>query len=217
MHEDMICYVKDFFEKHDEYVTDLPEKLPFRSRFKHVMRVYGWAERILAAETGADAEVVLIAAIFHDIGKGVDKNRPHALVSAEMCRHYLQEKNYQPDFIERVCSAIRNHSSKSNTDIPMPIEDSILIDADMLDESGALSVLWDSMTVALEKDPSYDKVYKRTIQNYIKSSRSISLFRTSAGKKYYCERIQFIKSFADSLEYEFAAPSCYLQYIKKGG
>lgn len=202
----MISYVRDFLKRNDEYATDLPERLMFRKKFDHVMRVYKWAQRLLEKEKG-NAGVVYTAAIFHDIGKSLNKAVPHAVTSAKMCYDYLKANNYDEAFIARVVSAVSNHSSKKAIDLDMPIEDKILIDADILDETGALCVLWDSMSIAIEPFPSYEEVYNRNLESYSELIKNKKLFRTNYGSKLYAERLDFFKLYLKNLEYELGLNS----------
>lgn len=201
MYEEMIKYVKYILQNTDANAVRLCAKFPFRSRFEHTMRVYKWAMRINAAENG-DAEILSIAAIFHDAGKGTHSEKPHAVIGAEICEAYLKSIDYPEDRRIRVVKAISLHSSKSRTNLDLSLEDKILMDADMLDEVGALAVLWDSMATALGSEPGYFKAYERHLKFYKNLKNHQRLLKTEEGARLYAERLDFLKLFIENLAYE---------------
>ena len=65
------------------------EQYPFRNSYDHTMRVYRWAIR-LQAKLGGDLDVVVLAALLHDIGWEAD--RPSNEVSAEVAVEYMDNQ-----------------------------------------------------------------------------------------------------------------------------
>lgn len=53
------------------------------------------------------------------------------------------------------------------------IEQILMIEADNLDESGVLSILWDAVGTGKEKNVSYLKAYERICQHPITDEKSI--------------------------------------------
>ena len=201
MYEDMIHYVKEFLQNADAKAALSSSKFPFRDRFDHTLRVYKWALRINEVEKG-DEEILSIAAIFHDVGKWVKNNKPHALVGSEICDTYLRNISYPEAKRTRVVNAIKYHSSKSREDLDLTLEDKILMDADMLDEVGATAVLWDSMATALQKEGSYFKAYQRHVKFFKSLDNHKKYIKTATGAKLYQERLDFLELFIDQLEFE---------------
>jgi len=201
VYEDMIQYVKKLFTESDINATSLPVKYPFRNRFEHTMRVYSWAMRIAQKEKG-DRDIVAIAAIFHDVGKTVRKDLTHGQVSAEICEKYLKQNDYPEDKINRILQCIRIHSFKTNRKIPLTLEDKILMDADMLDECGAISAVWDSMATAMDTDPSYIKVYERNLTTLNELKQQKKYLKTDSGKKFYKESLDLLNKFIKRFKYE---------------
>ena len=201
MYQDMIQYVKEFFEHNSPKASNLPVRYPFRKRFDHIMRVYKWAQRINEVENG-DEQVLYTAAIFHDIGKAVGGELPHALISAEICEDYLKASSFPADKIEKVLQAVRLHSSKDDTSLNLNLEDKILMDADLCDEVGATAVLWDNMAIALEDAPDYLKAYERHLEYYHKLELLKNQLKTPTGKRFYEERLSFLGRFINELKYE---------------
>ncbi len=201
MYDEIREYVRDLFESNDPYATS-SIRYTFRNRFEHTMRVYRWSIRICKLERGR-TDIVAAAALFHDTGKIYgDREKPHAAASAEICASYLEQNGYDSDFTESVISAVANHSSKQKAAREMPLEDSILIDADLMDEAGALAVLWDSMATALEENPTYYRALERHRQYYEVLREQRAYLKTQSGKKLFEERLSFLLQFIVNLEYE---------------
>lgn len=201
MYKDMLDYVKEYLSNTDLKAGKSQKLFPFRNRFEHTLRVWEWAKRINKVEKG-DEEIIDIAAIFHDIGKGEEGEKPHALISAELCRKYLKSAGFNEDKIDRITSAVRRHSSKHLIADELSLEERIIMDADLLDEAGAMCVLWDSMHQGAQENASYYKTYASLQNHYEERARGIKLLKTSEGKRLYEERISFLKLFLDNLRYE---------------
>lgn len=171
---------------------------PFRDRFNHTLRVLKWAERLQEIE-GGDLEVIRIAAIFHDVGWS--DSIPHGIVSRQIANEYLSRINYDLDRKEKILEAIENHSNRASVN-GLCLESYILMDADILDEVGAISILWDAMASTYEDKPSYKKAYERIKKFTAKIKERKHVLRTTTGKKFYEERIQVIDNFIKELEFE---------------
>lgn len=187
-----------------EYVKEMtahngrPDNYPFRSRFEHIMRVYRWAIKLQAKE-GGDLEIIALAALMHDIGW--EEDRPHAEVSAEIAVEYLVEQGYDETKIGRIGDIIMRHNDK-DTEEDLSLECRIVMDADLLDEVGAMSVLWDCMATAGEDAASYKKAYYR-IKNYYRINQpKIRRCKTTAGRIEYTKRMKCIEEFLSELERE---------------
>jgi len=89
-------YIKSMFDSRPEHA----EKYMFREKYSHTKRVFAWAKRLLQTEK-ADADVLLYAAIFHDVGYVLSPDE-HPKYSAEICEKYLFENKFDDKFIERV-------------------------------------------------------------------------------------------------------------------
>ena len=111
--------------------------------FQHIVRVCRNAEMICMKEEGADSDIVLAAALLHDLvvyPKRSNKTLNSADDSAEIAQKILSQYNsYPTEKIEKVVDAIRTHSySKKAT--PASLEGKILQDADRLDAIGAIGI-----------------------------------------------------------------------------
>ncbi len=106
----------------------------------HVMRVTSLAERIGRTE-GADLDILIPAALFHDIARPVEKKdgTPHEEKGAEMAELFLTGIHYDESLIPPIVHAIRTHRFRSDKK-PGTLEAKILSDADKLDAMGATGI-----------------------------------------------------------------------------
>ena len=109
---------------------------------EHVFRVLYLALDIARTEPTADKDVLIAAALLHDIGRPeqtADQTLDHALVGVEKAEAFLRGQGYDEEFISRVCECIRCHRFRRSRP-PVTIEAKILFDADKLDVCGATGV-----------------------------------------------------------------------------
>ncbi len=175
-----------------------PPNYPFRDRFEHTMRVYRWAIK-LQAQVGGDLEIIALAALLHDVGW--EAGRDHGEVGAEIAVEYLDSIGYPPEKIGRIGEIIRIHDDK-DTDAELSVECKVVMDADLLDEVGAISVLWDSMATACEDEPSYRKAYNRIKSFYIGNKPKIRRCKTEVARLEFNRRLKLIEEFLSQLEKE---------------
>ena len=179
------------FVKEQTAVNGRPPNYPFRSRFEHTMRVYRWAIK-LQSKLGGDLDIIVLAALLHDVGW--DDERPHGEVGAEIAVNYLDSLGVDPQKIAKIGEIIMIHEEK-DTDADLSLECRIVMDADLLDEVGAISVLWDSMATAIEDEASYKRAYYR-IKNFYKINKpKIKRCKTEAGRLEYSKRMQLLEDF----------------------
>ena len=175
-----------------------PSNYPFRSRYEHTMRVYRWAIK-LQAKLGGDIDIIALAALLHDVGW--DNERPHEEVGAELAVEFLDSIGVEPDIIKRVGEIIMIHEDK-DTEAELSLECKIVMDADLLDEVGAVSVILDAMATACEDEASYKKAYYR-IKNYYRINKpKIRRCKTDAARAEYTKRMQLLDSYINPLEKE---------------
>ncbi len=86
-------------------------------RIAHAHRVTGYAEKLLVSEKG-DADVVIGAAVLHDIGipvaekkYGSANGKYQEIEGPPIAREILIRLNYKPDQIEEICEIIAHHHS----------------------------------------------------------------------------------------------------------
>lgn len=175
-----------------------PDVYSFRNVYEHTMRVYRWAIR-LQTKLGGDLDVIVLAALLHDIGW--EEGRPHSEVSAEIAVEYLDSIDVAPEIITRVGEIILMHSDK-DTERELSIEAKIVMDADLLDEIGALGIMCDCMTTALEDEASYKRAYYRIKDFYRQNKPNIRRCKTETARAEYVKRMQLIESYIYQIEKE---------------
>lgn len=175
-----------------------PSNYPFRDRFEHTMRVYRWAIK-LQAKVGGDLDIIALAALLHDVGW--DEEADHGEVGAQIAVNYLDSIGVDPEKISRIGEIIRIHEDKDTTE-ELSIECQVVMDADLLDEVGAVSIVWDAMATACEEEASYKKAYYR-IKNYYKGNRpKIRRCKTDAARLEYSRRMKLLEEYIFQLEKE---------------
>ncbi|NLB90279.1 MAG: HD domain-containing protein [Clostridiales bacterium] len=112
----------------------------------HVYRVVNNACQILDHSPKADQEIVLIASLLHDIGRGKRENgkkAPHGKIGAQMAEVFLKEQEYPPEKIRHIADCIISHSYpyKGKGLSPQTLEAQIVYDADKLDLTGPIGVI----------------------------------------------------------------------------
>lgn len=186
--------------------------------FQHILRVYKNAEMISKQEEYVDLDIVLAAALLHDLvvyPKGSSKTINSADDSAEIAKKILLEyKNYPREKIEKVADAIRTHSYSKRL-VPETLEGKILQDADRLDAIGAIGIARTFSVGGSENRSLYnptDPFYESERQlddmqwtlDHIKKKLMIlkNSMYTKTAKKMAEERTEFMELFLNQLRKE---------------
>lgn len=197
MYKSMFEFVENYLSQNDNVF------FPFRKRSEHISRVFMWAERLIPKETPINRDALLIAAIFHDVGYTSYLNAPgHAENSAIICEKYLNSINFDKDATNFIVYLVRNHSKKDlMTSKDIPLELLLLMEADLLDETGALSIVWDCMTEGSQEVQSFEKTYNHIIKfsgQLLKSDPMV----TELGKKFWKDKQNLIELFTKQLSFD---------------
>jgi uncharacterized protein len=183
----------------------------------HTLRVYHNAEKLLADIPDADADIVRLSCLLHDIARPEEDAGQgcccHAELSAVYAEDILKNAGIAPDITAGVVNAIRRHRFRRG-DAPDTIEAQILYDADKLDSLGAVGLgraflfaghcnarLHNSEKEALDSQP-----YSRedtAFREYLVKLRFVpeKMF-TPQGKKTAAGRLRFMEEFFSTLEAE---------------
>lgn len=110
----------------------------------HVFRVYNMCMLLSGDEKDADMDVLVPAALLHDIGRvreSTDKTGEidHAVLGSEMAVKILEELGYEEDKIKQIKHCISAHRFRTGNE-PKTIEAKILFDSDKLDVLGASGI-----------------------------------------------------------------------------
>ncbi|MDD9900718.1 MAG: HD domain-containing protein [Alphaproteobacteria bacterium] len=184
----------------------------------HIRRVVKTALE-LADKEGADINVVLPAAYFHDF-VNVPKNDPRrkeaSRLSADAAVEYLKSVDYPAEYLPAIHHAIAAHSFSAN--IPAEtLEAKVVQDADRLDGLGAVGIARTFTTGALMGSVSYyhetdmmaenrdldDK--RHTVDHFfVKLFRTAETLHTDAAKAEGQRRVAFMRGYLEQLKQEAA-------------
>ncbi len=110
--------------------------------YDHTLRVRSLAVA-MAPDEGADAVIVELAALLHDIAK--DAGEDHGEAGAREAERILRSRGVAGDVLGAVCSAIATHTGKNTPD--HPVENRVLGDADLIDANFGLVAAWRFITI----------------------------------------------------------------------
>ncbi len=185
----------------------------------HVQRVTTLAERIAAAE-GADREIVVAAALLHDVPAPPtpEARARHHLWAADFAADVLVAEGWPAERIAAVQHCIRAHRFRGD-EAPATPEARALFDADKLDAIGAIGALRAGGYAARHDNPLAGPVsdqFRSTGQLteaeahtpqhefIIKLSRIPARLTTPTGRALAEQRSAFLAGFFDQLERELA-------------
>jgi len=104
--------------------------------------------------------------------------------------------------INRICNVIASHSSKDVSGVEIDLETKILMDADMLDEAGAIAVLWDCFMETTVPGYDFESAYRRILGQYDELGPKAESFKTNEGKRRFLEMRRYVGEFIDGLKTE---------------
>jgi uncharacterized protein len=148
----------------------------------------------------ADPEVVFAAALFHDVGKGIE---PHHETGAALTAALLAEA-CGADQVRAIAAIVRRHNQRGGGEA-LPVATRLVQDADLLDHFGAQSV-W----LAFHWSGTHERTCEQTLafyngeenRRYLAASRAALNFE--ATREVYDRRVTFERDFFDRLAAESA-------------
>lgn len=181
---------------------------------EHVYRVLYVALDIAATEPAADKDIVIAAALLHDIGRQEQFDNPalcHAQVGAEKAYRFLKDNGFEEVFAQAVRHCIVTHRFRSDNP-PQSIEAKILFDADKIDATGTLGIARTLVYNGKEGEPLYsltvdgavsdgtDDMVPSFFQEYkYKLERLYNRFYTGRGQAIAAARQQTAVSFYNDM------------------
>jgi uncharacterized protein len=176
--------------------------------FAHVKRVMNAAKRI-AEDVGADLNIVMPAALLHDV-INVPKNSPDRIAASakasEAAKIHLRAADYNEAEIERICTVILEHSY-SLVKAPSSLESAVMQDADRLDALGAVGMMRTTSCGvkmgARYYDPDEPIAQTRALDDkvntldhvYVKLLKLAAKMNTDIGKREAKKRTEFMLAF----------------------
>lgn len=185
-------FAKESIEKHKR------PNYPFRSRYRHTLRVLMWAKR-LQKELGGDLEILTYSAILHDCAWNGEEN--HAVTSYRVSKDFLNQFELEEEFKNKVLEGILHHNE--NDTIGLCKESYILMDADELDEIGAISIFWDTLAENYETETmSYKSALSRIKKYFPALNENIPKFHFKFALDIYRRKLKFMEDFIREAEEE---------------
>jgi uncharacterized protein len=213
---------KSEFEKNfsvlTEHVKYHMESAPGCHDFDHVQRVLHNAKLLLKEEKGADANIVKLASLLHDIARPEEMNSKgklcHAEHGAKMALPILKECGFHDEaLLKTVSDCIKKHRYRGN-EKPETLEEKIVFDADKLDSIGAVGIgrafhfagRFGAKLHNKEEDALASKAYSRedsAYREYLVKLRNVpERMLTESGKKIAEKRAVFMEDFFAQLNKE---------------
>jgi uncharacterized protein len=195
-YNDMFDYVENLLLKYDSHGGGPKNKINY-NRMDHIKRVYNWMLKLYEgyeAKDSIDIDSLKIATIFHDSGYNEIERGNHALVGADICRKYLLEHDYSLEKINFICNLIKCHSDKASLMDNIPIELILLIEADLLDDTGAHGVVMDVWVEALSDNTTFESMLKH-IESYTYKLMQINPMRTATAIEIWNEKTKLTNEF----------------------
>lgn len=196
-YEEMLLFVKRYLETR-KAIRSKNANFSFRNRFEHIQRVYRWCLRLLEECPNCDREMVLTAAIFHDVGYAHNAEN-HASESAEIFIQYAQQQEMDYEFTLRTAEIIALHSDKTLLQqSSTPLELILLLEADLLDEEGALGIAWDLMGEGAGYPDCFERAL-RAVEGHSGHILHQEYMVTPLAKKYWKEKQELVRGFLHAL------------------
>lgn len=200
-YEELFSKVKSALAVYDQHGGISLTGIKF-SRFEHTERVYRWA-MMLAEEfkDTIDMEALQIATIFHDIGYSLNKEdmHNHAEDGAVLCRDYLTKMGYPSDKTNFICDLIARHSDKKELcSEDAPLELVLLMEADLLDDTGAHGIVMDTWIKATKEEVSFAAILEH-IKRFSWRQMQKNPMRTEKARRIWEEKKELTNRFVESL------------------
>ncbi len=204
MFEKEIDYVKKYLLAHNGDISRRSQET-FRHRSEHVIRVKNWCEKIIESlsiekKKSLDIEAIYLAAIFHDVGYGSEHfKNSHGIEGAMIFKEYALNNNYDINLINKVYNMIYIHQDKSLIDKKINEELLILMEADMLDEEGSMSIVWDLLTLGQTFPQSYEEALFK-LEDYSAKILNRNPMKHELAYKAWENKQKLVRMFIDNLK-----------------
>jgi putative nucleotidyltransferase with HDIG domain len=163
--------------------------------------------KLLAKKEGANIKIVETAALLHDIGKRYCRNiAEHHIYSVKRAKKYLEDLNFDKNFIDSVCICIKSHSGlvdafqrwakehkkpKKFLPAPQTIEDKVLFDADLIQQYTLFGMAKAFLSIFNQYD--FEKKLGEIIYNVFE--KTIKKLQTVSGRTLAQKRVKKFKKY----------------------
>lgn len=115
----------------------------------------------------------------------------------------IQSAVASPMLIEHIYAVIAAHSDKDLDNETLDVETRVLMDADMLDELGAMSVLWECFNEAQLPVYDFNSAYNHICERYYNNwQEKAGMFHTEEGNRQFIKMHRYVSSFLNGLKEE---------------
>jgi hypothetical protein len=196
------------------------------ARWMHTLNVVQNLRQIWQGEK-ADEDVrtvTEIAAVFHDIDHYTVAYEYHALQGAETATRHLKKEGYDPEVINRVASAIREHNRDLVDDEPvedqvkhivetLSLEARMVMDADTLDKIGVSNILQAASSMSQTDKRQVWEIARELTAGWPlqRASAWKDLLTTETGKRVGEERFAFYEQFLKQVQGEVVMVDPYVE------
>lgn len=193
MQKEALDFVQQLLEKHGKDHSTI-QGLAFRKRSSHTRRVCMWLDRLLVQGGVEDVEALRLASAFHDAGY-VHVRENHAYYGAQILLEYAGENGIPDERAARAAFLVAEHSDKDKwlQDPDAPMDLILLMEADMLDEEGAMGIALDCMGAA-SLGLGYETAYGR-MQRFEPSRLAANRMVTPLAQRFWAEKQAVIRDF----------------------
>ncbi len=172
------------------------------SRFEHTMRVYRWMQELYQAcdrKDKIDYDALCIATAFHDVGyakmqEDNSKEINHAEEGAKICRAFLDSYEFPECEKVLICSLIEQHSDKTRINDDIAEELILLMEADLLDDTGAQGIVLDIWMEANRQNISFQSIAEH-IRRFSVRQVEKNPMRTDKGKELWERKRKLVYDF----------------------
>lgn len=149
-----------------------------------------------------DADVLYVACLFHDIGKGLE---PHEQTGAVLAPLYLKG-TMTDDEMSAVTTLIASHKSYKQEDTPLV---QVLQDADILDHIGGTE-LWMNFLWNYDEEKGQESVvdFYQSEEANAHFNNLFSLLHYDLTRELYKKRLAFVHAVSKQIEKEIAGEIC---------
>ena len=201
MQKQYLAYTRQYLLDRNADRSEAPGQR-FRSHADHMARVAMWLTRLMAQGGEMDTEALHLAVAFHDVGycRGAEDHASH---SADILRTYAAEAGLDAALTEHAAFLVAEHSRKADW---LPRHDApysliLLMEADLLDEEGAIGLVRDCLNAGEQGARGYQDAY--VIMQQFEPERLIkNPMVTPLGKGLWEEKQRLIASFMRAFAYD---------------